>query len=234
MRDNGKGVGFVKYRLKSTMNLKLFGTSYRWICLEWTAALGQRLLNCLPKPLLTGLLCFGLAMLLSLGLLVPTASASLTDDHYDGNIFPLYAGNGSLVPPKVTLAEARQRQRPALLFFYVDDSSDCKAFASVISRLDGPYGWAADMIPVSVDMIPQKDHYEPTEPGYYYKGYVPQTVLLDQTGKVVFDGQGSVAYEQVDDVLREVFNLLPRSESVELKRRQINEVSTELVEEAKP
>ncbi|MFM7424074.1 MAG: thylakoid membrane photosystem I accumulation factor [Elainella sp.] len=206
------------------MNLKLFGIRYR--CPEKPAPLRQQVLG--------GLLCFGLAVLLSLSLLVPTASASLTDDHYDGNIFPLYAGNGSLVPPKVTLAEAQQRQRPALLFFYVDDSSDCKAFASVISRLDGPYGWAADIIPVSVDMIPVKPSYEPTEPGYYYKGYVPQTVLLDKTGKVIFEGQGSIAYEQVDDMLRQVFDLLPRSESVELRRRQINEVSTELVEEPKP
>ncbi len=211
------------------MNLKLLRTRSRWIdsIAAEMAAKWRRLA-------LGGLLSLGLAVLLSLGLLVPAASASLTDDHYDGNIFPLYAGNGSLVPPKVTLTESKQRQRPALLFFYVDDSSDCKAFASVISRLDGPYGWAADMIPVSVDMIPIKPSYEPTEPGYYYKGLVPQTVVLDQTGKVVFDGQGSVAYEQVDDVLREVFNLLPRSESVELKRRQINEVSTELVEEIKP
>lgn len=173
----------------------------------------------------------GLLLLLTLNLGTAPAYAVLTDDHFDGNIFPLYAGNGSLVPPKVTLAEALRRQRPVLLAFYVDDSSDCKAFVSVISRLDEFYGWAADMIPVSVDMIPEKASYEPTEPGYYYKGYVPQTVVLDQTGKVLLDATGSVAYEQIDDVLREVFDLLPRSESVELKRRSVNEVTTELVEQ---
>jgi hypothetical protein len=191
----------------------------------------QKQIQSSAKTLLKLLLTVVLGLTLGLSLLVPTASASLTDDHFDGNIFPLYAGNGSLVPPKVTLAEARQRQRPTLLFFYVDDSSDCKAFASVISRLDGPYGWAADFIPVSVDMLPRKAKFEPTEPGYYYKGYVPQTVVLDRAGKVILDAQGNIAYEQVDDVLRQVFDLLPRSESVELKRRHINEVSTELVEE---
>ena len=33
------------------------------------------------------------------------AWASLDNDRYDGNIFALYAGNGSLVPPRITLAE---------------------------------------------------------------------------------------------------------------------------------
>lgn len=178
------------------------------------------------RPLLL-LLLLGFSLL---GMASP-AFAGLTDDRFDGNIFPLYAGNGSLVPPKVTITESRQRQRPTLLFFYVDDSSDCKSYATVISRLDGPYGWAADFIPVSVDMIPDKASYDPAEPGYYYKGYVPQTVILDQAGKLVLDAKGAVPYEQIDDVFRETFNLLPRSESVELKRRQLNEVSTELVAE---
>jgi hypothetical protein len=154
--------------------------------------------------------------------------AGLNDDHFDGNIFPLYAGSGSLVPPKVTLAEALQRHRPALLVFYIDDSKDCKQYSSVVSRLDGPYGWAADFIPINIDALPVKSNFEPTEPGYYYKGFVPQTVLINQSGKVVLDEKGILTYEQVDDVFREVFDLLPRSESVELRRRQLNEITTEL------
>lgn len=170
-----------------------------------------------------------LVLVILLGLGTPPALASLTDDHYDGNIFPLYAGNGSLVPPKVTLAESFRRKRPSLLVFYIDDSSDCKTYVSVVSRLDEFYGWAADFIPVSVDTILPKAQYEPTEPGYYYKGYAPQTVLLDQYGKVRLSAKGMLPYEQVDDVFREVFDLLPRTESAALKRRQLNEVSTELV-----
>jgi hypothetical protein len=184
-------------------------------------------------PLLRLVLGSILALVLFFGCGTPPAFAGLTDDHYDGNIFPLYAGNGSLVPPKVTLAESLKREQPTLLFFYVDDSSDCKQYVSLISRLDGFYGWAADFIAVSVDMLPVKSSYSPDEPGYYYKGMVPQTVVLDQSGKVVLDAQGSVPYEQIDDVLREVFDLLPRSKSVELRRRMVNEVSTEIVEQDK-
>ncbi|HEY9600054.1 MAG TPA: thioredoxin family protein, partial [Allocoleopsis sp.] len=78
------------------------------------------------------------------------------------------------------------------------------------------------------DSLPVKSKYEPTEPGYYYKGLVPQTVLIDQKGKVVLNETGQLAYERIDDAFRQVFDLLPRSESVELKRRTLNEINTEL------
>ncbi|MCY7273250.1 MAG: thylakoid membrane photosystem I accumulation factor, partial [Phormidesmis sp. CAN_BIN44] len=110
-----------------------------------------------------------------------------------------------------------------------DDSSDCKQFSAVVSQLQAFYGRAADFMPIRVDSLPVKETFDPTEPGYYYKGYVPQTVLFDQSGKVVFDGKGNVAYEQVDNVFRTVFDLLPRSRSTALKRRSVNEVNTELV-----
>ncbi|MCY7321643.1 MAG: thylakoid membrane photosystem I accumulation factor [Phormidesmis sp. CAN_BIN36] len=157
------------------------------------------------------------------------ALAGLTDDRYDGEIFALYAGNGSLVPPKVKLEDSFDKHKPALMVFYTDDSSDSKQFTSVVSQLQAFYGRATDFLPIRVDALPIKEKYNPTEPGYYYKGFVPQTVLFDQSGKVVFDGKGNVAYEQVDDVFRTVFDLLPRSESTILKRRVVNEVNIELV-----
>lgn len=162
--------------------------------------------------------------------LVPTALASLDDDRFDGNIFALYGGNGSLVPPRVTLAESRRQGRPALLVFFLDDSKDCKKFTTTVSELQRFYGRVADFIPVNVDTLLPDTQFSPQEPGYYYKGYVPQTVLIDQSGKVVLDQKGQVAFERVDDVFRQVFDLLPRSESVELRRRSFNEFNTELVE----
>jgi len=159
---------------------------------------------------------------------MPPALAGLNDDHFDGNIFVLYGGNGSLVPPKVPLAEALKRDKPALLVFYVDDSSDCKRYAPVVSQIQAFYGRAVNLIPVNVDAIPAKSTYAPTEPGYYYGGVVPQVIVFNQSGQVVLNKKGQVPYEQVDDTFREVFNLLPRSESAELKRRPVNEFNTEL------
>lgn len=156
--------------------------------------------------------------------------AGLDDDNYDGNIFALYAGNGALVPPRVTLAQSLKQAKPTLLTFYVDDSSDCKKFSSVISQLQAPYGRAANFVPIMADSIPVKADFELTEPGYYFSGSVPQTLILDETGAVRFDETGTVSYEVIDDVMREVFDLLPRSESEELRRRPINELNGELVE----
>lgn len=158
------------------------------------------------------------------------AIASIDDDRLDGNIFVVYAGNGSLVPAKLSLKDSLKRDLPTVLVFYLDDSRDCKQFAIVVSRIQEFYGRAANIIPISVDSIPMKDNYTPQEPGYYYRGGVPQTVIIGQNGKVIFDKKGQIPYETVDDVLREVFDLLPRSESVELKRRPFNEFNTELVD----
>ncbi len=157
------------------------------------------------------------------------ALAKFDNDTFDGNIFVLYAGNGSLVPPKVTLAQSLKRDKPTLLVFYTDDSSDCKQYATVVSSLQAFYGRATDFIPISVDAIAPKSTYTPDEPGYYYSGFVPQVVLFDQSGKIVLNEKGQVPFERVDDAFRKVFNLLPRSESVELKQRAINEFNTELV-----
>ena len=159
------------------------------------------------------------------------ALADINNDRYDGNIFVVYAGNGSLVPPRLTLGESLERKMPSILVFYLDDSSDCKQFALVVSRIQEFYGRVASIIPLSVDAIPVKTSYTPQEAGYYYQGIVPQTVVLNREGKVVFNGKGQLKFEAVDDALREVFDLLPRSESVELKRRAFNEFNTELVAE---
>ena len=179
---------------------------------------------------------FVIIFLLSLSFLIiqPTTTlADINNDRYDGNIFVVYAGNGSLVPPKLTLKQSFERKLPVILVYYLDDNSDSKQFAFIVSRFQEFYGRAASIIPVSVDTIQPKDKYQPDEVGYYYQGVIPQTVVLDEDIKVVYNGIGQVPFEEVDDVLREVFDLLPRSQSVELKRRTFNQFNSELVPEEK-
>lgn len=161
-------------------------------------------------------------------LLAHPAFAGIDDDKYDGNVFVLYAGNGSLVPAKTSLADSLKVKKPALLVYYVDDSSDCKKYATVISQLQAYYGKAASFIPVTVDSLTLGTKYPNTEEGYYYGGTVPQTVVVDKTGNVRLNQVGQISFEKMDDTLREVFDLLPRKESVELKRRSFNEFNSEL------
>jgi hypothetical protein len=185
--------------------------------------------NCqITKRLITRCLFSLVALLGCLLLSMPSALASLNDDRFDGNIFALYGGNGSLVPPRVNLADTLKLHKPALLVFFLDDSSDCKQYSSTISQLQSPYGRVSNFIPINIDSLPVNTTYTPTEAGYYYQGLVPQTVLINQDGKVVFNEIGQVPYEKIDDVFREVFDLEPRSKSIELKRKSFNEINTEL------
>ena len=172
-----------------------------------------------------------LSLIVSFAIWATPVSAGINDDRYDGNIFVLYGGNGSLVPPRMNLPTSLEREKPAILVFYVDDSSDCKQFSIVVTRLQEFYGRAASIIPVSIDSFVDKDKYSPNEPAYYYSGVVPETVILDRQGKVVYDGKGQVPYEEMDDVLREVFDLLPREESEVLKRRSFNEFNSGMTSE---
>ncbi|MDM9382766.1 thylakoid membrane photosystem I accumulation factor [Chlorogloeopsis sp. ULAP01] len=189
-------------------------------------------LQFLPKNVFNWRRIFSGCLLLACLFILSTtpAVAGIKDDRYDGNIFVVYAGNGSLVPPKATLATALKEHKPALLVFYVDDSSDCKEYAIVVSKLQAFYGGVAEIIPINVDTIISKQSYEPTEPGYYYSGNVPQVVVFNQSGQVVLNKKGQVPFEQVDDKFRDVFDLLPRTESVELKRRSFNELNSELTQ----
>ena len=172
-----------------------------------------------------------LLLLISLSwFLSAPAWAGINDDKYEGNIYILYAGNGSLVPPRLSLSQSLQRKMPTVLVYYVDDSKDCKQFSVVVSRIQEFYGRAANIMPITIDSLPLKANFTPEEPGYYYEGAVPQTVILNQEGKVVFNQTGLIKYEAIDDVLRKVFDLLPRSESMELKLRTFNEFNSELAD----
>ncbi len=176
--------------------------------------------------------CLSLLMLVSCILLtsMQPASAAINDDSYEGNIFMVYAGNGSMVPAHATLAQALGEHKPTMLAFYVDDSRDCKQYAVVISRIQSSYGSVAEIIAVDVDRMSLEAKDSPTEPNYYYSGAVPQVVVFNQAGDVILNKKGQVPFEEIDDKFREVFDLLPRTESVELKRRSFNEFSSELSE----
>jgi hypothetical protein len=145
--------------------------------------------------------------------------ASLSDDRYDGNIFVLYASNGSLVPPKTSLAESIQRQRPSVVMFYTDDSPECKDNSLVISQLQAFYRQNVSFIPISVDTLTPGKTYRPDEASYYYNGsLVPQLLVIGPDGDVALDRVGQTPYEAIDDVLRDLSDLPPRPASFSIAR----------------
>ena len=129
---------------------------------------------------------------------------SRISDSYDGNIFPIYAGNGSLVPPQTSLKESIQNKRVSILFFYLDDSADSKALAPVIAGLDLIWKNNIDIIPLTTDELQNKVFTDPLEEGFYWNGYIPQTIILDETGSVKFDKTGPLDLDEVNKVISEI------------------------------
>ena len=189
--------------------------------------------NWLKKSLYSGL-CVAIASCISLSILFgivldnpQTVQAKLTDDSYDGNIFALYGGNGSIVPPRISLAQSLQLGRPAMVVFYVDDSADCKKFSPILNLAQGFYGKTLSLIAIPVDSLDlQKKSYAPTEEAYYYKGTVPQTVLISGDGKVSFDQEGLFGFEELDSAIRNLLDL--PDAPPELKFRKTDKVINEL------
>jgi hypothetical protein len=173
--------------------------------------------------------CLSLVALLGVAFTdVQPVQAKLTDDSYDGNIFALYGGNGSIVPPKINLGQSLQKGRAAMLVFYVDDSADCKRFSPILNLAQGFYGKSLSLIAVSVDSLDlQKNDYSPTDEAYYYKGTVPQTVLISGDGKVGFDREGLFGFEDLDTAIRDLLDLPDAPPELKFRNtdKPINEVN---------
>jgi|GEM_PF-3170944 len=158
--------------------------------------------------------------LLSLGIGQSEAAiAGINDDEFDGNIFILYASNAALVPPKVNLVTAMQKEIPTLIMFYTDDSQECKQNALVLTQLQAEYKRQLNFMPMMVDAIDTQRDYDATDARYYYNGqFVPQFVLVDATGKAVLDHDGMMSFAELDEPVRDLLGLDPRTEPLILDR----------------
>ena len=130
----------------------------------------------------------------------PVYSARETDS-YDGNIYPIYAGNGSLVPPQSTLSESLKNERTSVLVFYLDDSATSKQFAPVVSGIKLLWSSYVDLIPLSIDEFDNDEKKTLQDPGYYWHGKIPQTVILDGKGNVLLDKEGQVSFDDINNAI---------------------------------
>ncbi len=151
--------------------------------------------------------------------------AARNTNSYDGNIFPIYAGNGSLVPPPSTLSDALENNRTSVIVFYLDDSSTSKAFAPVVSALKLLWGPSIDLIPLTTDTLEQQPIEDPQNPFYYWHGSIPQTVVIDGQGNVELDKEGQVPVEEINNAISKATGLDTPSFSITIK--SFNEYSSE-------
>ena len=144
-------------------------------------------------------------------------NASRTTDSYDGNIFPIYAGNGSIVPPQTSLKESIENGRISILFFYLDDSADSKAVVPIISGLDLIWRSNIDIIALTTDELQGKEFKDIKEEGYYWNGFIPQTVLIDDKGNIKYDKNGLIDIDEINKIIGNIkgINIEDTSFSVE-------------------
>ena len=176
--------------------------------------------------MLTFLLRTAIAVL-SFCLIVLPVQAARDTDSYDGNIFALYAGNGSLVPPAITLAESQAAGRTSVIVYYLDDSSTSKAFSGAVSELQRVWGNSVDLLPLTTDALQGRSTSDPNDPAHYWKGTIPQVVVLDGSGKLLLDADGQVPLETINAAVSEATGLpAPTQGSISMS---FNELNTEVV-----
>jgi hypothetical protein len=187
------------------------------------ARLHQRL-AALVLSLLTAL-----GVLAGLTLAVPPALAARDTNSYDGNIYALYAGNGSLVPPRSSLAEAMADHRPIVLGFFLDDSAASKQYAVVFNELQRLWGRTAELILLTTDPVQNRSGLGPGDPATYWSGVIPQVVVFNTEGKPVLDESGPVSIDAINAALTEVTGLKPQGDVTLSLSREVNELNSEIV-----
>ena len=162
------------------------------------------------------------------------AEASLDDNRYDGNIFSLYAGNGSLVPPRSSLTLALEQHRVAVVVYYLDDSSVSKRFAPVVSELQRLWGNNVELIPLVTDPLQPGGKAAAGalpvgDPSRYWSGLIPQVVVFDRQGQVVFDASGQVEVDAINGAVSQATGLPLPAPSGLGSTRSFNELNSEVV-----
>jgi hypothetical protein len=183
-----------------------------------------------------GLALVALVLVISawLGTAVAPVAASLENDHFDGNIFALYAGNGSLVPPRSSLAQALEDHRVSVVIYYLDDSSVSKRFAPVVSELQRIWGNSIELIPLVSDPLrpggkAAAADLPPGDPSRYWSGLIPQVVVFDREAKVVFDANGQVEIDAINAAVSSATGLPLPPLSGAGSTRSFNELNSEVV-----
>ena len=173
---------------------------------------------------------WSLMLIVAMGLLWAPgpAAASLENDRYDGNIFALYAGNGSLVPPRSSLAQSLAEHRVAVVVYYLDDSSVSKQFAPVVSELQRLWGNGIDLIPLVTDPLQNRPDGGAADPAHYCDGLIPQVVVIGSDGRVVFDRHGQVSVDAINAAVSEATGLPVAPGSGSSATLSFNEINSEV------
>ena len=178
------------------------------------------------------LLSSSLGLMLAAGLVglgSRPAQASLTNNSYDGNIYALYAGNGSLVPPRSSLAQALADHRTTVVVYYLDDDAASKQFSAVVSELQRVWLNNIELIPLVTDPLQKRADTGPSDPAHYWSGLIPQVVVFNSEGKLVFDEQGAVSVDAINAAVSQATGIPLPEGGTTSTTESFNELNSEVV-----
>jgi hypothetical protein len=184
-----------------------------------------RVVAVLLRPLLALVLAIGLNLSLAPG----PADAALTNNTYDGNIYALYAGNGSLVPPRSSLEQALAAHRSVVVVYYLDDDAASKQFSPVVSELQRLWGNQIELIPLTTDALQNRPDQGPTDPAHYWTGQLPQVVVLNGDGQVLLDASGQVGLQRINEAVSKATGIALPEGMAAGSLRSFNELNAEVV-----
>ncbi len=154
----------------------------------------------------------------------PAYSARETNS-FDGNIFPIYAGNGSMVPPASSISKSINNKRTSVIFYYLDDSATSKQYAPVISGLKLLWTTYIDIIPITTDELEGVNTNNKNDPAYYWHGNIPQVVILNGDGEVQLDKEGQIPIDQLNEAISKASGLNKPDFNITIK--SFNEYNSE-------
>ena len=76
-----------------------------------------------------------------------------------------------------------------------------------------------------VDEIDNDDHKTFKDPGYYWHGKIPQTVILDGKGNVLLDEEGQVSFDKINEAITKGTGL--KKPDFDLTVKSFNEYNSE-------
>ena len=170
-----------------------------------------------------------LSLLLALTLLPAAACAARDTNSYDGNIYALYAGNGSLVPPRSSLAKALEDHRTTVVVYYLDDDAASKQFSAVVSELQRVWLNNIELIPLVTDPLQNRADTGPSDPAHYWSGLIPQVVVFNSEGQVVFDEQGAVSVDAINAAVSQATGIPLPEGGTTSTTESFNELNSEVV-----
>ncbi len=160
---------------------------------------------------------------------IPSVLAARDTNSFDGNIFPIYAGNGSLVPPQTTIKDSIKKNRTSVVIYYLDDSSTSKQFSPVVSGLKLVWKSSIDIIPLTTDELKVENKDDKNDPAFYWHGKIPQIVVINGNGEIVLDKEGQVNIETINNAISKATGLKAPDFNIEIK--SYNEYNSEAAKE---